>query len=288
MVSKRARATNTVGTRLSAVQEGIAALEARTRTPAPDTADARLGAVERNLELLNSPNYRADQEQSIWDGRYTAFGVTAERIARYGIPGSDAERVALANRRIVWYNSELGWEESYYAVTGTSGLTVPGLVADAAPGWYPIGTGPRLVLQTAGAQAMTANANFTNWNLPGTGYSYRLGPAGQFVDHGAPGYAFTYLAGRYEVMLALYVQNGTGTGVASLRANHSLSTAYQAQQKPMPLLQNYGQVFEFHMRDLEMKAGGLFFAKLDAGSISVGGGWTELSVKYLGPPLVQA
>lgn len=215
-------------------------------------------------------------------------GTTAERDAFYDTPTTDAQRVALANQRVAWFNTDLGWEESYYATTGTPGLTARGLVTGTAPGWYPTGTGPRLVLHTAGGQAMTAGTNFTNWRVPGVEPSYREGPAGKFVDHGSPGYAFTHLAGRYEAFLSLTVQNGSGTGVFSLRANHNLSTAYHVQQKPTPLLSSYGQVFEWHMRDLEMRAGGLFFARCDAGSLQAGGGWSELSVKYLGPPLVQA
>ncbi|URP22174.1 hypothetical protein SEA_BIG4_90 [Microbacterium phage Big4] len=61
-MSKRARANSTVGTRLSAVQEGMAALEAKTRTPAPDTTPERLEVVERRLDLLGSANYRAEED----------------------------------------------------------------------------------------------------------------------------------------------------------------------------------------------------------------------------------
>ncbi|QIG57835.1 hypothetical protein SEA_PAULODIABOLI_101 [Microbacterium phage PauloDiaboli] len=62
MVSKRARANNTVGTRLAAVQAGMEELQARTRTPAPDTTPERLEVVERRLELLSSANYRAEED----------------------------------------------------------------------------------------------------------------------------------------------------------------------------------------------------------------------------------
>lgn len=62
MVSNRARANSTVGTRLAAVQEGMANLEARTRTAAPDGSDERLEAVERRLDLLSSAHYRADED----------------------------------------------------------------------------------------------------------------------------------------------------------------------------------------------------------------------------------
>ena len=62
MVSKRARANSTVGTRLSAIQETMAELEGRTRTPAPDTSEERLEVVERKLEMLGSAHYRADED----------------------------------------------------------------------------------------------------------------------------------------------------------------------------------------------------------------------------------
>lgn len=62
MVSKRARDNYSVGTRLAAVQEGMANLEARTRTPAPDGSGDRLEVIERKLELLGSAHYRADED----------------------------------------------------------------------------------------------------------------------------------------------------------------------------------------------------------------------------------
>lgn len=240
--------------------------------------------LEERIRVLEKRNNELQSALRATPGR----GTTTQRNDLYGTPTSVAQQVALANQKVTYFNTDLGWEESYYAPTGSAGLTARGLVSDAAAGWYPTGEGPRLVLQTAGSQSMTANTNFTNWQTPGTGLSYRTGPAGQFVDRGAPGYAFTHLAGRYETFLSLYVQNGSGTAVFSLRANHNLSTAYQIQQKPTPLLASYGQVFEWHMRDIEMKAGGLFFARCDSGSLAAGAGWSELSVKYLGPPLVQA
>ncbi|UDL16370.1 minor tail protein [Microbacterium phage Zooman] len=288
MVSKRARQNYNVSTRLSAIQEGMATLEAKTRTPAPDGSDERLELAERKLALLESSNYRAEQERDIWDARYTGWGTTIERNLRFGSPSTAAEIAALANRKVVWFNTTYGWEESFYATSGTAGLEVTALTATSASGWYPIGAGPRVALQTAGSQSMTANTNFTNWSVPGTGISFRNGPAGTFVDYGAPGYVFTHLAGRYEAFLSIYVQNGTGTAVASFRANDTLSLANQVQQKPIPLLANYGQVIEWHFRDIEMKAGGLFFARCDAGSLAFGAGWSEMTAKYLGPPLVQA
>ena len=64
-------------------------------------------------------------------------GTTAERDSYYGIPADDAARVALANQKVLWFNTDLGWEESYYAPTGLVGLTATGLIAGTAAGWYP-------------------------------------------------------------------------------------------------------------------------------------------------------
>ena len=63
-------------------------------------------------------------------------GSTALRDNYFGIPANPAERAALANSRPIWYNTTLSREETYYAVTGTAGLTVPGLLAGSTPGWY--------------------------------------------------------------------------------------------------------------------------------------------------------
>lgn len=70
MVSKRARSSNTLGTRLNAIQEGVSAIEAKTRTPADDGTEDRIARLERTIENLSSANYRSAQEQDIWDSRY--------------------------------------------------------------------------------------------------------------------------------------------------------------------------------------------------------------------------
>lgn len=70
MVSKRARSKNSLGTRLNALQEGMQAIENKNRTPAPDDKDARIARLEEMVEQLASPNFRAQQEAAIWDGRY--------------------------------------------------------------------------------------------------------------------------------------------------------------------------------------------------------------------------
>jgi hypothetical protein len=68
------------------------------------------------------------------------MGTTALRDNYFGIPANAAERAALANSRPIWYNTTYKRNETYYAVTGTVGLTVPGLLAGSTPGWYALPT----------------------------------------------------------------------------------------------------------------------------------------------------
>lgn len=66
-------------------------------------------------------------------------GSTALRDATYGVPGSSVPaQVALANQKVAWYNTDLGWTETYFATTGSAGLTVKGLATGVASGWYPV------------------------------------------------------------------------------------------------------------------------------------------------------
>lgn len=94
-------------------------------------------------------------------------GTAAERDGFFGVPANDAERAALANRQVKWFNMDKGWEESYYAVTGTPDLTARGLISTAAAGWYPTGRADtHWVCQTGGSQnigAVGATANINTF-----------------------------------------------------------------------------------------------------------------------------
>jgi len=68
----------------------------------------------------------------------TPGGTSTQRNTLFGSPTTDAEKVALANKAVVWYNVTTGILETYFAVTGTTGLTVPGVVAPKTAGWYPL------------------------------------------------------------------------------------------------------------------------------------------------------
>ena len=68
-------------------------------------------------------------------------GTTAQRDAYYGVPATDPQKVGLSNQRVTWFNTDLGWEESYYAPTGMSGLTVTGLVSASRRTGIRLGSG---------------------------------------------------------------------------------------------------------------------------------------------------
>ncbi len=93
------------------------------------------------------------------DARYVMRGTTAQRDARWGAPpGTDAAAVTLANQTPLYFNTEKGYLEAYYAKTGLAGLTVPGLIATQANGWYPRNPGAMFAHKgrTGGAQTNAA------------------------------------------------------------------------------------------------------------------------------------
>ena len=86
---------------------------------------------------------RMDVNGDIWMQRgvddfhlVTNRGTTTQRDAVFGVPSTDAQKAALANMRVRWFNTTTNREETYYAVTGTVGLTVQGLLSGFASGWY--------------------------------------------------------------------------------------------------------------------------------------------------------
>jgi hypothetical protein len=93
-------------------------------------------------------------------------GTTAQRDTLFGVPGTVAAQVALANQLVVWFNTSKGYGEAYYAPTGSAGLTVRGLLAGYPAGWYPV-AGTALTatrIKESGFQAIVA-ATITYPNL---------------------------------------------------------------------------------------------------------------------------
>jgi hypothetical protein len=72
-------------------------------------------------------------------GAMAMRGTTAQRDAVLIPPTNDAEVASLANRQVLWFNTDHGWFECYYALATVPGLTVRGLLPLAVNGWYPMG-----------------------------------------------------------------------------------------------------------------------------------------------------
>lgn len=87
----------------------------------------RLTLVERRLAIRGGGSSGSE---------VPVRGTPAARDARYGVPATDAERAELANKVPLWFNTVARRSETYYAVSGSPGLTVPGLVAGSTAGWY--------------------------------------------------------------------------------------------------------------------------------------------------------
>ena len=145
MVSSRARKGRSLGTRINDVDRRVASAEAKARTPDVDAKDieTRLAALEQTSQALMSSSFRSGQDQGVGPGFIVPGAVgavprgdTSARDAYYPNPTTDAQRVALANQRPSWYNTDTGKYQTYYAVSGLSGLAVPGLVSGSTSGWY--------------------------------------------------------------------------------------------------------------------------------------------------------
>ncbi|AWY06650.1 minor tail protein [Microbacterium phage Zeta1847] len=246
----------------------------------PDKATgARLSGVESRVSALERTAEAAIPAPT--------QGTTAQRDAYYGTPTSDAQRAALANARIAYFNTDLGWMESYYAPTGTAGLAARGLVTGTAAGWYPIGRGPRATLHAAsGGQTRTNGQSYEAWQPFGSGDSNRN--AGDAFVSAETSYLRMNLAGRWRIAAGLYFPNGSGTGVQSLRVNTASGGGLKAIAKPVPLLGNYGQFIEWEFPDMPVPAGAGAFLYTDAASWTIGGSNSYLAVEYLGPALVTA
>jgi len=173
----------------------------------------RIAEIERNVEV-GSPSYGTND---FWlDGTTVRSmrGTTAQRNAHFGTPATDASRSALANRRVTWFNTDLGWEESFYAPAGTAGLTAPGLLAGTAPGWYPTGEGPESKMYASGTQNVVAGTYITQWSPWGTGGSSRRGGDDWFVRDAAT--VVCKKAGVYEVSGMSSQQAGSGATVTHI------------------------------------------------------------------------
>ena len=219
-------------------------------------------------------------------------GTVALRHLTFPPPTTVADQADLANQQVPWWNTELGWQESYYAPTGSPGLNPPGLVPGVTAGWYPTGDGPSITLVASGVKSVGASwVEFDSWTALGNTdkTSYRNSPLLTRVV----GYVDVGIAGRYDQTMDMVLPNGSGTVVVGLAGYRpSISAWAFDRQWGVPLQTGYGQFTQF------AEAGRLLY-KGDRPVIRVNGGsagtvdfgavdGAHLTVKYVAPPLVTS
>lgn len=206
----------------------------------------RVTSLERRLARI--PRIPDPPDLSRLDA--VGHGTSAQRDAFFGVPTTNAERVALANREPVWFNTDFGWEESYYADSALAGLTTLGLVAGTASAWYPTGEGPASVHYASGAQNVSPGVFVTSWSAWGTGGSSRRGGAGWFTYDAATGKVACVKAGRYEAEGMVTQQAGAGTTVVHLMRDNNPVFA-----RANPLDSGQAQAAVMRQPQLAMNAG---------------------------------
>ncbi|ASR83318.1 minor tail protein [Arthrobacter phage Caterpillar] len=220
-------------------------------------------------------------------------GTTAQRDAEHGVPATDAARVTLANKRVSWFNADLGWEESYYAVTGTTGLTVPGLLAGATSGWYPIGAGPMIIMEATAGLWVVWNAHVGNF-----GITQRKGGASWFTSDGTLTQVLKH--GRYDIKAWTQILEGSGSPDFVLQVLAADGTTYlrgtgggSFEKDPTFRVRAHLEAYDM-LIEPNQKVG----FKLQQGTMSPTGGMTlhnrdsnagvggQMIIRYVGPPLV--
>ena len=254
-------------------------------TPWQLTADAKISLTVADSPTVDLSLTGSGTNASPWNLSATQIkneGTTAQRDSRFGTPTTDAQRVALANQKIMWFNSDLGWTESYYAVTGLSGLTARGLVTGTASGWYPVGRGPRLNYAPSTSNTTPGSgAVVTGWS----DVKFRNGVGWFSYSSGT----FTIAnAGRYRISAVIGLINGAG--VADF--HHFVG----ANQRNVAVELHAGQynVLQSTFHDIAIPAGTttkINFVTGNALTIFIGTGTGapyrgEFSIEYLGPNLV--
>lgn len=217
-------------------------------------------------------------------------GSAAQRDAIYGVPADDVARASLANRVISWFNTDLGWMESYYAPTGTAGLTARGLQVGAPAGWYPTGAGPRAVW--AGVpQVVNAGNYYSGWvafgsaGAAGNGRSTRNSPLIRQRSGDAPSME-TALAGNYRITGRMDWQAGAGVASGSFSYYDGVSAYYDAE-KFFALNATWKTILEWAYEDVTLFPLARMYYLSTAGSGTIGTR-AQMAMQYIGPPLVTA
>lgn len=218
-------------------------------------------------------------------------GTTAERDAKYGTPTTDAARVALANQKVNWYNTDLGWTESFYAVHETSGLTALGLISGATAGWYPISEGPYVIVESTDLTTVMVNTIMGGWSMLRRkgGSSWFTLTNNQRIN--------VLKHGRYDIRVWTVQQSGANTVDYVLQVLASDGTTFLNGVSGGAFNRMAGLLTRAHMEcdDLIIAPDSQVAFRMQQGTIAettndVHAGIYmprgRMMVKYLGPPLV--
>ena len=216
-------------------------------------------------------------------------GTTAQRDALYGVPVGDAQEVALANQLVEWYNTDLGWSETFYSLPGKAGLTARALDPAAsipASRWLPNGPGPRGTLVSSGGQALVGGTMYSSWHPMGTGGSWSNTPS-IYRD----GYKLiSAIPGRYDAWSLMSYPAMSGTSIDSMYVRDAAQAVdIVLLQRAVFLNTTYGQFNERLAHDIVLPPSGFVFFYNQTGSLTLGkAGETKMALTYLGPPLVSS
>lgn len=233
----------------------------------------RLRLLERRLTVRNG-------------GAMPSRGPSSYRDQTFPPPTTTAEKVALANRRVTWFNTTYGWEESYYA-RAASGLTAPALDSRAPDGWYPVGRGPWTVAWPQAAFGASTGNYIGGWLQGKQAYSQGADSLFEWMSNGA---TKCYLPGMYRVHVRMNLVNGSGTANFHLRKLGVSSADVVAQMDGgavtllASLTTTYNGYFERELVVNEQS----FAMFTHAGSLTVhftGNPRSEFLIEYVGPPL---
>lgn len=242
--------------------------------------------------FVRTYNYIAGTSNIIWgdwveagSGADTGRGSTAQRDVFFGSLATNAERAALANRQVKWYNTTTRRWESYYAASTIAGLTVPALIAGHASGWYPE---PGTLMQahrgkTDGFQALAAGdvtqvqLGAMQQNVGGfasSGISGFTVPVGGYYDMQARAY-FAGPAATYSIAI-LFV------GGAQLITNNDAKPSGEDQTVVADTSAPVVAGAALSLRALAPVATSVW-GELDG----AGYNGCSLSAKYVGPPVMS-
>ena len=252
-------------------------------------------ATQRVVDKETSRMVWRTAVSDVWTAwRYDKLeGSTSFRNTIYPTPTTDAERVALANQKIRWFNTDLGWEESYYAVTGTSGLTALGLVSTAPAGWYPTGLGPEITLEPSATHAASGGVTIGGWN----GVTKRKGGSTWFAVANDLGVRIMF-AGHYDLSWWTIQQTGSGTADyhTKLIDPSGAPVHWQSNVGGTPLSATLFTRSGGYYHDVLVRAGDNFRVICQSGSLNVHNVTTgttdpptrgQMCVRYIRPPLVS-